>query len=192
MTPHDSNEVEIKFRLPDANSLVRSLRDAGFHEKTPSTFESNTLYDSPSGDLRRAGEVLRLRLYGKEWTLTHKSRGTAAKHKIRVEHETAVANGDEMHAILTALGFIPSFRYEKYRAEWTDGTGDLVIDRTPIGGLAEIEGPPDWIDRIAKLLGIAEELYITASYAELFFQWKQRTASPALNMTFDECGTQRP
>jgi len=97
-----------------------------------------------------------------------------------------------MHAILTALGFTPSFRYEKYRAEWSDGAGDVVIDRTPIGDLAEIEGPPQWIDRIAELLGVGESGYITASYAELFFRWKQRTASPARNMTFDECGTPRP
>lgn len=192
MNPSDNNEIEIKFLLPDADSLLRSLPAAGFHEKTPSTFESNTLYDSPAGDLRRAGEVLRLRLYGTQWLVTHKSRGTAGKHKTRVEHETAIADGEQMHAILTALGFRPSFRYEKYRAEWTDGTGELVIDRTPIGGLAEIEGPPHWIDQIAKRLGIAEERYITGSYIDLFFQWKQRTGSSALNMTFDECATPRP
>ena len=75
-----------------------------------------------------------------------------------------------MHAILTALGFRPVFRYEKFRAEWSDGTGEVVIDHTPIGDLAEIEGGPEWIDRIANLLGISERDYITASYAELFFR----------------------
>jgi adenylate cyclase class 2 len=192
MSTPDSHEVEIKFLVHDATALLRSLQSAGFRQKTPSTFEANTLYDSAAGDLRRAGEVLRLRRYGDQWRLTHKTRGTAAKHKTRVEHETEVANGEEMHAILAALGFSPSFRYEKYRAEWTDSTGELVIDRTPIGDLAEIEGPPQWIDRIAKLLGIIETDYITDSYVELFFRWKQRTGSPALNMTFDECGTPRP
>jgi adenylate cyclase, class 2 len=191
MSANNSNEVEIKFLVHDASALVNSLQSAGFHEQTPSTFEANTLYDDASGALRRAGEVLRLRLYGGHWRLTHKTRGTASKHKTRVEHETSVGDGEEMHAILTALGFSPSFRYEKYRAEWTDGTGEIVIDRTPIGDLAEIEGAPDWIDRIAKLLGLSEDDYITASYAELFFRWKQRTASAALNMTFDECGTPR-
>jgi len=192
MATHDSNEVEIKFLVHDAEALVRGLRGAGFHERTPSTFEANTLYDSASGELRRAGEVLRLRVYGGRWTLTHKSRGTASKHKTRIEHETQVSNGEEMHAILTALGYRPSFRYEKYRAEWSDGTGEVVIDRTPIGDLAEIEGAPQWIDRIAKILGLSDSDYITASYAELFFRWKERTASRALNMTFEECGTPRP
>jgi adenylate cyclase class 2 len=192
MATQDSNEVEIKFLVHDAEALVRSLQGAGFHERTPSTFEANTLYDSASGELRRAGEVLRLRVYGDRWKLTHKSRGTADKHKTRVEHETTVASGEEMHAILTALGYCPSFRYEKYRAEWTDGTGEVVIDRTPIGNIAEIEGAAEWIDRTAKVLGLSDHDYITASYAELFVLWKERTASLALNMTFEECGTPRP
>ncbi len=192
MTTQDSNEVEIKFRVHDVEVLVLALQDAGFHERTASTFEANTLYDAASGDLRRAGEVLRLRVYGDRWTLTHKSRGTAGKHKIRVEHETSVSDGEEMHAILTALGYLPSFRYEKYRAEWSDGTGDVVIDRTPIGDIAEIEGGAEWIDRTAKLLGVTQRDYLTASYAELFLQWKERSGSPAQNMTFEECGTPRP
>ncbi len=166
-------------------------RSAGFHERTASTFEANTLYDTASGDLRRAGEVLRLRHYCDRWTLTHKSRGSAGKHKERVEHETAVANGEQMHAILTVLGYRPSFRYEKYRAEWSDGASDVVIDHTPIGDLAEIEGVPQSIDRIANSIGIAESDYITDSYVALFFRWKERTGSSALNMTFEECGRPR-
>jgi adenylate cyclase class 2 len=193
MSAANSNEVEIKFVVHAPTTLIRSLQNAGFTEKTPSTFESNTLYDNAVGDLRRAGEVLRIRQYGDHWTLTHKSRGdSSARHKTRVEHETAVADGEQMHSILLALGFAPSFRYEKYRAEWTDGSGDVVIDRTPIGHLAEIEGAPDWIDRTARTLEIHETDYINASYAELFLRWKQRTGSSARNMTFEECDTPRP
>jgi adenylate cyclase, class 2 len=192
MTAHDSHEVEIKFQVRDSQALMRSLESAGFHQQTPSTFEANTLYDNAAGDLRRAGEVLRLRVYGERCLLTHKSRGVARKHKTRIEHETAVASAEQMHAILTALGFRPTFRYEKFRAEWSDGSGEVVIDRTPIGDFAEIEGAPQWIDRIAKLLGLSEDDYMTASYAELFFQWKERTGSIALHMTFEQCGTPRP
>src|ERR1700687_1814054 len=104
MTAHDGNEVEIKFQVRDAQALANSLESAGFHQKTPSTFEANTLYDNASGDLRRAGELLRLRVYGDLCLLTHKARAAAAKHKTRVEHETAVASAEQMHAILTDLG----------------------------------------------------------------------------------------
>jgi adenylate cyclase class 2 len=192
MTTHGSNEIEIKFLVGDVKALIRRLLSAGFHEETPSIFEANTLYDSASGDLRRAGEILRLRQYGGNWLLTHKSRGETARYKSRIEHETTVGDGEQMHAILSALGYQPAFRYEKYRAEWSDGTGEVVIDRTPIGDLGEIEGEPGWIDGIARVLGLSESDYITASYAELFYGWKRRTGSSAQNMTFEECGTAHP
>jgi adenylate cyclase class 2 len=193
MSAQNSSEIEIKFLVHSHEALVSSLKDAGFAEKTASTFESNTLYDNSSGGLRQAGEILRLRQYGDVWRLTHKGKGAEGTlHKCRVERETGVASGEQMDAILRALGFAPTFRYEKYRAEWTDGSGEVVIDFTPIGCMSEIEGAPDWIDRIARALGVQQDDYITASYAELFFQWKKRTGSPALNMTFEECGTPRP
>jgi adenylate cyclase, class 2 len=192
MAAHNGNEVEIKFVVHDLEALLRSVKAAaGLRQKTPSTFESNALYDNASGDLRRAGEVLRVRVYGERCTLTHKSRGDTGRHKTRAEHETGIAKADEMQAILGALGFRPSFRYEKYRAEWGDGQGEVVIDRTPIGDFGEIEGPPEWIDRTAESLNLNEKDYITASYAELFHQWKERTGSAANHMTFEECGTPR-
>jgi len=192
MSTGDNREVEVKFVAHDVNALERGLREAGFHLKTPATFEQNTLYDNAAGDLRREGVVLRLRVYGTRCTLTHKSRGTSGRHKTRIERETEVQSADEMHAILEALGFRPAFRYEKLRSEWSDGTGEVVVDRTPIGDLGEIEGEPQWIDHIAHRLGVRESDYLTASYVELFFQWKQRTGNAAAHMTFKECGTPRP
>ena len=128
--------------------------------------------------------MLRLRKYGDAWTLTHKSKDKTARHKVRVELETQVENGPQMDAILQALGFTPTFRYEKFRAEWSDGTGHVVLDETPIGNFGEIEGPPRWIDRTASALGIAPGDYITQTYAPMFFEWKRRTHSAATEMTF--------
>jgi adenylate cyclase class 2 len=106
-----------------------------------------------------------------------------------VERETGVANGEQMGKILLALGFTPAFRYEKYRAEWSDGKGHVVLDKTPIGTFGEIEGSARWIDRTAKALGIAPENYITQSYAPMFFEWKRKNGSRALEMTFHAVGT---
>ena len=50
----------------------------------------NTLYDLPGQTLRKRGELLRLRKYGEQWVLTHKSKGKAGRHKTRVELETKV------------------------------------------------------------------------------------------------------
>ncbi len=179
-------EVEIKFLVEDLKALDRKLRGAGFRVVTPRTHEMNVLYDR-SGELRTKGEVLRVREYGGRWTLTHKSRGDDGRHKRRVEHESEVADGAAMERILAALGYEASFRYEKFRTEWTDGKGEVVVDETPIGNLAEIEGSAEWIDATARQLGIPPEQYITKSYAVLFFEWKQRTRSKAEEMTFEAC-----
>jgi adenylate cyclase class 2 len=178
------NEIEIKFRAADVRTLNRRLRKAGFRLVTRRTDEMNTLYDLPGQPLRKRGELLRLRKYGPEWLLTHKAKGKAGRHKTRVETETKVADGAKMEAILRALGFAPTFRYEKFRAEWSDGKGHVVVDETPIGNFGEIEGPSRWIDRTAQDLQVARSDYLTKTYTELFFEWKKQTGSPANEMTF--------
>ena len=178
------NETEIKFRVEDALELTRRLRAAKFRQVTRRTHESNTLYDLPGQPLRKRGELLRLRKYGNAWLLTHKAKSIVARHKTRVETQTGIEDGEQFEKILLALGYVPSFRYEKFRAEWSNGRGHVVLDETPIGFFGEIEGPARWIDQTAGRLGIDRQSYITESYAELFFAWKRRTRSPANEMTF--------
>jgi adenylate cyclase class 2 len=181
-------EIEIKFIVSDRKALEDNLKHLGFRCETPSTHEVNTLYDLPGQKLRREGELLRLRKYGDNWKLTHKAKGIAGKHKSRAELETAVSDGKHMEGILRALGYVPTFVYEKFRAEWSDGEGHVVLDHTPIGDIAEIEGKSRWIDRTAKELGVSSKDYITKSYSELFFNWKRKTKQKAMNMTFREIG----
>lgn len=180
-------EIEIKFLVRDLKALEKKLRELGFRCETPRTHEVNTLYDLPGQKLRRKGELLRLRDYGGKWKLTHKAKAKPGRYKSRGELETSVSDGKTMGAIIQALGFAPSFVYEKFRSEWSDGQGQVVLDHTPIGNVAEIEGKSRWIDRTAKALGISSQDYITKSYAELFFDWKRKTKSKAENMTFKEC-----
>ena len=177
-------EIEIKSQVADLWALAHKLRAAGFRLVTRRTHEINTLYDLPGQVLRERGQLLRLRKYGSVWTLTHKSGGKKGRHSSRVELETGVTDGKKMDAILQGLGYAPSFRYEKFRAEWSDGKGQVVVDETPIGNFCEIEGPPRWIDATAKKLGVTPADYITKNYATLFFDWKQKTQSLAEEMTF--------
>jgi adenylate cyclase, class 2 len=179
------HEVEIKFQIDDLEPLTDRLQEAGFRQVTPRTHELNTLYDQ-RGKLRRRGALLRLRQYGQNWTLTYKdkSNATPGRHKSRREIETRVEDGEAAARIIEALGLKPSFSYEKYRSEWTDGKGHVVLDETPIGNYGEIEGPPDWIDATAERLEIAHERYITLSYAELFLAWKRNSPSKAQHMLF--------
>jgi adenylate cyclase class 2 len=184
-------EIEIKFAVEDLRALRQHLQASGFRCVTLPTHEHNTLYDLPGEVLRQRGELLRLRRYGNKWILTHKAKGKAGRHKARVETETLVADGKKMDEMLRALGFQPVFVYEKWRAEWSDGQGHVLLDETPIGTMGEIEGPAKWIDATAGKLGVRPAQYITLTYAALFFEWKRRTKSPATSMTFRETGMRR-
>ncbi|HEX4022950.1 MAG TPA: class IV adenylate cyclase [Acidobacteriaceae bacterium] len=182
-------EVEIKFRVVDASALCASLPALEFRLETQRTFEHNMLFDTPERTLRTSGQTLRIRQYGSRWILTHKATPASAAnapHKHRVETETTVADGAVLAQIFSNLGYSVAFVYEKWRTEYSDGKGHLVLDETPIGTFAELEGPSGWIDATAARLGVAAQEYITANYARLFLEWKKAMGSVAENMTFAE------
>ena len=182
-------ETEVKFRVADAEALSRQLEEAGFHCETPRSFESNTLYDTPERRMRARTEILRIRSYAGRIVLTHKrlpeSGPAEGRHKHRIETETAVADGTALAEVFRSLGLVPAFRYEKWRSEWSDGNGHCVVDETPIGNFAELEGEPEWIDRVAAALGVEPTDYITASYGRLFEQWRAENNSTASDLTFE-------
>jgi adenylate cyclase class 2 len=181
-------ETEIKFRVDEPVGLSQRLQDAGFYLKTPRSFESNVLYDTPDRRMRARTEILRIRSYAGRWTLTHKRLPDTGpgedKHKHRIETETEVSDGNALADVFKSLGLVAAFHYEKWRSEWEDGEGHCVVDETPIGNFAELEGTAEWIDRTAKRLGIDPGLYITLSYGRLFEQWREREGSSAQDLTF--------
>jgi adenylate cyclase class 2 len=184
-------EIEIKARLTDRTAFTAKLPAMGFRLVTPETMERNILFDTPDGLLRQRREILRIRRYGDHWKLTHKAPAestTISTHKARVETETEVGDGEALAEIFERLGYRQSFIYEKLRTEWTDGEGHVVVDVTPIGDFAELEGEHAWIDATAEKLEILPSQYLTASYGQLFLDWKNATKHPAKNMTFAEVG----
>jgi adenylate cyclase class 2 len=169
-------------------ALTRRLQAAGFTLETPRTFESNVLYDTPDRQMRLRTEILRIRNYGGRWTLTHKrlpdeGPGEDA-HKHRMETETEISDGEALAEVFLSLGLVPAFRYEKWRTEWRSGEGHCVVDETPIGNYAELEGPDEWIDRTAARLGVDPSQYVTLSYGRLFDLWREQHNSSAEDLTF--------
>jgi adenylate cyclase, class 2 len=182
-------EIELKFPVTDERTFRSLVSELGFRLETERTFESNTLYDTPERRLRSSKQLLRLRQYGSRCTVTHKRQAAesdaGSRYKTRIETESVVEDTESLAEIFTQLGFAPVFRYEKYRTEWVaEGGGHLVLDETPIGLWAELEGEPAWIDSVLQKLGIAPESCSTASYGTLFTEWKAATGSPAEHLTF--------
>jgi len=184
-------ETEIKFRIQDPAALNRTLAAAGFTLQTPRAFESNVLYDTPNRDMRARTEILRIRTYAGRTILTHKRLPDVGPgedtHKHRIETETEVSDGQALAQVFLSLGLVAAFRYEKWRTEWSDGQGHCVVDETPIGNYAELEGSPAWIDRTAARLAIDPAQYITLSYGRLFDLWREQHNPAAVDLTFADC-----
>jgi adenylate cyclase class 2 len=211
--PKHREEIEIKLRVPDVTALQSRLKRVQAREITPRTYESNTLYDTPRHDLRRRGQLIRIRTEQPAWSFGKKrpKENTAAlltfkgpsstsneiepgKHsktrshfKIKDEAEVSVAGAGELAMILRALGLRPTFRYEKFRTTYAiPGVRGLKIelDETPVGIYLELEGRVAGIDRAAHLLGYTRNDYMTDTYGSLYLAECRRRGPKPGDMLF--------
>lgn len=164
-------ETEAKIRVSSFAPIRKKLAGAGGRLLNPRTLETNTLFDSPGGSLRSVGHSFRVRRYGATGSVTLKGAARVEKGlKSRMELETEVASPETFADILTSLGFLPQFRYEKYREVWSFQSTVICLDETPLGRFMEIEGIAAEIHRVAGLLGIDTERFVSASYPGLWFE----------------------
>ena len=184
-------ETELKFPVTNIEVFRSTVGSLGLQLRTERSFETNTLYDTPGRDLRAQRQLLRVRQYGSTCVVTHKrvppGNPESARFKTRIETESVVEDGAALAEIFCQLGYCPAFRYEKFRTEWdAPEGGHLVLDETPIGIWAELEGEPQWIESMLDMLGVPVSSTLTESYGMLFLQWKEDSGSQAENLTFDE------
>ena len=167
-------EIEIKLRLPAKLAKIRrTLSKLGFRVTKPRALESNTLFDNSKRSLRKHGMIVRVRLVGGHRVLTYKGPSKSGRYKKRQEIEFDLPDHARLETIFLHMGYHPVFRYQKYRAEYSKsrGAGKVLLDETPIGNFLELEGPPRWIDRTARLLGFSPSDYITRSYGYLYLAY---------------------
>lgn len=209
------SEIETKLRVIDLPVLRARLQKLRAVRIVPRTYESNTLYDTPAGDLRRLGRMIRIRVEQpaskakgrgepldlpailtykgpprKSHSSPQETRGGSAdkRLKIREELEVTLNSWKQMANILQALGLRPAFRYEKFRTTYIlPGIRGLKVelDETPLGCFLELEGGPRAIDRAARLLGYKREDYITETYGSLYLADCRRRRVKPSNMLFD-------
>ena len=179
-------EIEIKIEVSSFRAFRKRLREAGFRVRHRRVFERNTIFETEPPTLRPSGRIVRLREAGGKCILTYKGPATVAKHKSREEIEFNASDPEAAFSFLTHLGYLPRFIYEKYRTEYMESPsgGIITLDETPIGLYAELEGTEKWIDSTAKILGIADKDYITASYGALYLQWCEREGVDPSHMRF--------
>ncbi len=179
-------ETEVKIEIASPRLFRRKLREAGFGIHRRRVFERNAMFETEPPTLRPRGCIVRLREAGGRFTLTYKGPATVARHKSREEIEFTVSDAAVAQEFLGRLGYQSKFIYEKYRTEYKEQErkGIVTLDETPIGIYAELEGTEKWIDSTARILGIADKDYITASYGALYLQWCERQGLDPGHMCF--------
>ena len=179
-------ETEVKVRFNGEAQAARALIEShGFGVLEPRTLESDQVFDRGDSELRLADQLLRLRRAGSRSTVTYKGPAARGPHKSREEIEFDVSDAETFELVLERLGYSPSFRYEKYRTKFAAAPGLITIDETPIGVFLELEGPAEWIDGTAGLLGFARSEYLTASYAALYREYLHTHRGAPANMVYD-------
>jgi adenylate cyclase class 2 len=168
-------EIEIKLRLPpDVSKIRRTLRKLGFRVAEPRSLETNVLLDNPKDPLGEQGKLIRIRRVGRHALLTYKGPSKSSRYKKRQELEVHVSDADVTEEIFKRIGYQPVFRYEKFRTEFVESSGQagkVLLDETPVGNFLELEGAPRWIGRTARRLGFSEADYITGSYGYLYMRY---------------------
>jgi adenylate cyclase class 2 len=195
-------EIEIKLRIANIPEILRKIKNLHAIPQ-PRVQEENTLYDTPQSHLRRRKMLLRLRV---ETSANHNARTSRAKerviltskaplppqqdnksshYKIRAEREQASPTSPRQYAkALIALGFRPTFRYDKFRTTFRLPNLHLDLDETPAGIYLELEGTPKAIDRAAKALGFTKKAYLRATYWDLYSAACRRRGTKPKNMLF--------
>lgn len=162
-------EIEAKIRVGALAPLRRRLKDAGARRLSPRKLETNTLFDRLDGGLRASGRSFRVRRFGSSGTVTLKGAARMSGGlKSRVEFETEVASPEVLAEILGGLGFVPLFRYEKFRETWSHRGTVVCLDDTPLGCFVEVEGHASSIRRTVAALGLDLADSLTDSYPALW------------------------
>ncbi|OGD30405.1 MAG: hypothetical protein A2Y56_13955 [Candidatus Aminicenantes bacterium RBG_13_63_10] len=164
-------EIEVKIRRPDAASAREELLKAGALLDKERARETNVLYDFRDKPLTSRRQALRLRTVGRKCFLTFKGAPQKSRRfKIREEFEVEVRGEKPARKILQALGFVPVFRYEKFRTVFRRDRVKICLDETRLGVFLELEGERSRIIRLVKLLGIPPAELITLDYVQMLIQ----------------------
>lgn len=178
----NDQELEVKYLLADPTGYAASLRAAGAQLEQARVFEQNLRFDTPSGALRQAMQVLRLRA-DQAYRLTFKGPGAEQDGvRLRQEIEFELADFAAARRLLEALGYQVVFAYEKYRTTYLLDSVLVTLDEMPYGVFSELEGSdPVAIRQVSARLGLAWEARILDSYTLLFEKLRL-----ALNLGFTD------
>jgi len=177
-------EIELKFRIEKPSLIREKLKEVGA-KFIGKAFEKTVKFDTKNDDLKREGKFLRVRTGFKSViTFKRKIRPKDKKFKEREEIELGISNPKAIKKILENLGFTKKLIMEKYREKWQLWSAEIVIDKLPFGNFIEIEGSKKAIQETAKVLGLNLKEGITATYWELWENYRRKRGIKDENIIF--------
>jgi adenylate cyclase class 2 len=177
-------EIEVKFYLPDIESMQRRICALGAESKGR-VFENNIRYEDDCNTLIGKKSLLRLRRDTKT-ILTFKSipPDAGTEFKIFNELEVEVSEFETMNQILEKLGLHPEQIYEKWREALILDQTRFYLDAMPYGTFLEIEGSENDIRAYAARLGLSWHKRILLNYLEIFQIMRQTLSLNFKDLTF--------
>jgi adenylate cyclase class 2 len=180
-----ATEIEVKIKIEDAADFCRRLQALNPEVLSARHFEDNRLLDFPDGRLSAGQCLLRIRFADGRHFFTFKGPPRPEGiFKIREELETGLEDGEVLLQALERIGMNVSFRYQKFRREFTLGDTHIAVDETPIGNYVEFEGQEAGIRELAQALGIAEAQFLRSSYYSLYVEYCRKTGEVPGFMVF--------
>ncbi len=188
----DSFEVEVKFPVPNHDTVIAALTHIGLHPKL-TEHQNDRYFNHPCRDFAKSDEALRIRhttiehlqspsQSGTEhFELTYKGPKIDPLSKTRVEINTSIQNLDEVAAVLGHLGFRTAGVVTKTRTIYDMDDIEICIDIVEgLGVFVELESAAeteeevptvrDALLRLAEQIGLDTSTMIRTSYLELILE----------------------
>ncbi|QQS60078.1 class IV adenylate cyclase [Candidatus Falkowbacteria bacterium] len=135
-------EIEIKLKAKNFENLEKSLNDKGVLLSIPIT-QHDVIYslNNSTKEFESAGEkdvIIRLRYLKDKTVLTLKKQ--CSRELDNLEYETEVKEPDQMHNILSILGWTPIVGVKKIRRKGKLGEYEICLDQVEkLGDFVELE-----------------------------------------------------
>ncbi len=174
-------EIEAKLKVDSHEPVREALRAAGA-EFVGRVLETNRIFDTRKGKLRKRGHGLRVRSSvsekgdGETASMTFKGRRLESDLKSREEIEVGIEDAERAMRLLEALGYEQAFVFEKRRESWRLGACLVELDEVPhLGHYVEIEGAAEAaILSTQGVLGLADLKPIQKGYIALLIEYCQQ------------------
>ncbi|MFI6758970.1 class IV adenylate cyclase [Micromonospora sp. NPDC050417] len=133
-------EIEVKYRVSDTDAMIDALRDRGVELSAPveQDDQAYAMRGWSYGQGKTGFAFARLRSQGGRHLFCVKQ--PVDNELACMEHETEVAEREQMHAAIVAMGFYPTVRIVKDRRTGRLGSMSLCLDEVRgLGSFLEIE-----------------------------------------------------